>query len=201
MSVLLRRRETGSSGVPREARVSNPDPDELTVTIDDFDGDELSRHAWPVVSWPPSATAVPARGDRCLVVRSEIGRVWVVAAEWTGPALTWRPLELVTAVWEQYDRDRYPVGHAKSPNGWVALRGVVRAKEAIRAERALLARRLDAEFRPPTNRSFPSSVGGGLAGRISVRSDGEVIIGAVPPSGATLTDVWTLDGIGYWAED
>lgn len=63
-----------------EARVAHPAPDALTVVIDSF-GD---RDEWEVVSWPAAPDAVPASGDRCLVVMSEIGRPWVVAGDWTG---------------------------------------------------------------------------------------------------------------------
>ncbi|MDO8209291.1 hypothetical protein [Conexibacter sp. CPCC 206217] len=193
----LRRRETGSEPVAREARVSNPDPDELTVTIDDFDGDEPARHAWPVVGWPANATAVPARGDRCLVVMSEIGRAWVVAAEWTGTMPDWQNLTPASG-WAQDDATTSPVGCAKSADGWVTLRGVVRTTAAITRGQKLLE--LPRGSWPGTDRSFPASVGTALTGRITVKRTGDVVADVIP-SGTVRGDRWTLDGIGYWAED
>lgn len=195
----LRRRHPAAEPVAYEARVSNPDPDELTVTLDDFDGAELARHAWPVVSWPRSGAAVPARGDRCLVVMSEVGRAWVVAGEWSGEALSWKPLT-PAAKFAVDNGAQSPLGYARSPDGWVALRGLVRATDIPSQTNLIVTERLPTAFCPATFRSFPTAVGNGLGGRVTVRPNGEVVVGAVP-SGAARGDVWTLDGIGYWAED
>ncbi len=165
----------------QEARVSNPDPDELTVTIDGFDGDETTRHAWPVAAWPASDDAMPARGDRCLVVRSEIGRVWVVAGAWSGSAAPrWRRLDPASG-WRRSDDDS-PIGCARSAVGWVALRGLLTPTGAARGQLLL---RVPDGFRPGTVRSFPATVGAGLAARITVRPNGDVVVGAMPASGTT----------------
>lgn len=194
----LRRREAAAP-VAYEARVSNPDPDELTVTLDDFDGAELARHAWPVASWPRSGAAMPARGDRCLVVMSEIGRAWVVAGEWSGIAPIWTTLTPATN-WSVEGFSQSPLGYAKSSDGWVALRGLVKATAVPSQTNAMVTERLPPAFCPATFRSFPTAVGNGLAGRITVRPNGDVVVGAVPGAAAR-GDIWTLDGIGYWAED
>jgi hypothetical protein len=196
----LRRREAAAP-VAREARVSNPDPDELTVTIDDFDGSEMARHAWPVAAWPRGGGALPARGDRCLVVMSEIGRAWVVAAEWSGDPLTWRPLVLATARgWQAQDPVGFPLDYAKGTDGWVTLRGLARNSAAPTQGDDLLGTLLPEGFRPASRRTFPSFVTGGLLGRFTVTPDGHVVVGELP-RGLTGVNYWTLDGIGYWAEN
>ncbi|MDW5597658.1 hypothetical protein VSS74_25125 [Conexibacter stalactiti] len=196
----LRRRQPAAEPVAYEARVSNPDPDELTVTIDDFDGAELARHGWPVVSWPRSGAAVPARGDRCLVVMSEVGRAWVVAGEWTGPAQNWITLEPTSGSnWSAYNRAVNPVGYAKSSDGWVTLRGLLTPAATPGSGTDIPGMRLPPGFCPATRRSFPVAAGG-LVGRITVRPDGQLMVGESPSNPATPA-IWTLDGIGYWAED
>jgi hypothetical protein len=60
--------------------------------------------------------------------------------------------------------------------------------------------RLPDGFRPARRRSFPAAVGGGLAGRLTVRPDGALVVGELP-RGIADGALWTLDGIGYWAED
>lgn len=196
----LRHRQAAAGPVAYEARVSNPDPDELTVTIDDFDGAELARHAWPVAGWTRGGGAMPARGDRCLVVMSEIGRAWVVAGEWSGEALSWKPLEPTPGGnWNAYSRTLNPVGYAKSPDGWVALRGLLTPTATPGAEQDIPGMTLPTGFRPATRRSFPVAAGG-FVGRITVRPDGQLMVGESPSNPATPA-IWTLDGIGYWAED
>lgn len=196
MSAL--RRQPAGAPVALEARVSNPDPDGLTVMIDDFDGDLLARHAWEVVSWPRLAGAVPARGDRCLVVMSEIGRVWVVAGEWSGSP-HWRTLRFSDG-WSATDAATAPVGYAISPGGWVALRGVVsKTDRAPELNQRIFADPLPPGCRPLTVRVFPSVVKANFAARVRVSSDGFVTLGGIPP-GTAAGDSWTLDGIGYWAE-
>lgn len=181
-----------------EARVSNPDPNDLTVTIDEFDGHQLSRHAWPAVAWPVSPTATPARGDRCLVVTSEIGRVWIVAAEWTGAALEWTDLAL--RGWSAEDAGPRP-GYARSPTGWVTFRGVIRRTDGTPGSgEQLLADPLPEPVRPASRRSFPALLGRTAAAPVHVGAGGQLVTGTV--SAAAAEDaVVLLDGIGYWAED
>lgn len=195
----LRRRESVRP-VALEAIVSNPDPDGLTVTIDDFDGDQLTRHAWPAVSWPSSETAMPARGDRCLVVMSEIGRAWVVAGAWTGNALHWTRLDLKTD-WSAESPGPAP-GCAKSATGWVTLRGVLVKGSAATRDEELLVKALPEDCRPSSRRSFVASVGasGGSAARVHVRTDGQLAIGEILSPSSTGVLVM-LDGIGFYAED
>ncbi|MDO8187215.1 hypothetical protein Q5424_09365 [Conexibacter sp. JD483] len=198
MSALRRTLPTGRSvatPLALEARVSNPDPDELTVTIDDFDGSQLARHGWPVVSWPAAANALPARGDRCLVVKSEIGRVWVVAGDWSGAALKWRALTLGSS-WSAEASSPTPA-FAKSPTGWVMLRGLLTSSNPRGGQQ--LANALPDGFQPPTRRSFLAFAGGSVTARVDVLADGSVMTGPIssPPANAIVT----LDGIGYWAED
>lgn len=195
MSAL--RRTESARAAALEATVSNPDPDELTVTIEDFDGSQRARHAWPAVNWPRSATAVPARGDRCLVVMSEVGGAWVVAAEWTGE-LQWTDLS-PSSGWSAASEGPRP-GCATSPTGWVTLRGVVTTGAQPRTDDLLLAALLPEQARPAKRRSFAALIGGGVAALVHVHADGRLRIGAVPssaPAGATVT----LDGIAYQAED
>lgn len=66
-----------------EGRISNPDPQALTVTIDGFDDDLQQRHEWGPCVLMPRGHHTPARGDRCLVIMSDTGSPWVVA--WPGP--------------------------------------------------------------------------------------------------------------------
>jgi hypothetical protein len=181
-----------------EARVSNPDPAALTVTIDAFDGDALARDAWEVASWPRSGGAMPARGDRCLVVMSEIGRPWIVVGDWTGPP-AWQPLVL-TSNWITPLPRHFPPGYAKAPNGWVSLRGIVSHAGSVLQYEQLLREPLPAGCRPATNRSFHSTFNGEMARRIQVNPDGTVQTGEVPGTGLTRNGFWTLDDIGYWAE-
>jgi hypothetical protein len=193
----LRRRATAAPPA-LEAHVSNPDPSGLTVTIDDFDGDQLARHAWPAVAWPVGSTAVPARGDRCLVVKSEIGDVWVVAAEWTGDALAWEELT-PSADWSADSSGAAP-GGARTQGGRVTLRGIVTKAAAPQRGEPILAGRLPRGIRPVSERSFVALVGEGVAARVRVLADGRVLVGELPsqpPASATVT----LDGISYWVED
>lgn len=207
MSAL--RRQAPASPLALEARVSNPDPAALTVTIDAFDGDALARDAWEVASWPRSGGAMPARGDRCLVVMSEIGRPWVVVGDWTGPP-AWQRLAFIAA-WSDWNGGQLPSGYAKSPDGWVSLRGLVvfdssklpgadpRASPVPPAQyQQMLATPLPAGFRPATARTFVASVDG-LAGRVQVFPDGRIMNCEVP-AGTPWYAWWSLDGVGYWAE-
>lgn len=83
MSALSRRQQTTPFAL--EALVASPDPNALTITLDVFDGDQPgARHEWEVVWWAPLPDAVPRRGDRCLAILSDRGRVWVLAGAWTG---------------------------------------------------------------------------------------------------------------------
>lgn len=208
----LRRQATPAvaSGPALEARVSNPDPAALTVTIDSFDGDAPARHAWEVAAWPRTPGATPARGDRCLVVMSETGRPWVVVGDWSGPPEppVWRRPDFIAA-WSDWNNGAIPAGYAKSRDGWVSFRGLVvfssdrlpvppspAAPPAPYSQ--MLASPLPEGFRPATSRSFVSSVNG-LAGRIQVYSDGRIMNCEVP-AGAPADAWWQLDGIGYWAE-
>ncbi|ADB50172.1 hypothetical protein [Conexibacter woesei] len=208
MSAL--RRQRPQQPLALEARVSDPDPDALTVTIDDFDGDVLARHAWEVASWPRTPGAVPARGDRCLVVMSEIGRPWVVSGEWTGepePVVPrdWRSPEFVAGWTNHAAADpRFVAGYAQDLSGFTMLRGIVsRATDEWVADTPMLV--LPRGFRPSTRRMFITF---GYAGAVPVRMrvdalpDGEVrFINAGAAWARTVTNLVGLDGISYWAED
>jgi hypothetical protein len=200
----LRRQATPAvaSGPALEARVSNPDPAALTVTIDSFDGDAPARHAWEVASWPRAAKATPARGDRCLVVMSETGRPWVVVGDWSGPpeppAPVWTPLPFNTALWGEWDTTTFPSGYWKSPDGWVQFRGIARCKDVPVLWSQMFASGLPEGYRPATLHTFATSVNGG-AGRIQVYPNGTAI-SCEFPAGTPRDSYWTLDGIGYWAE-
>lgn len=196
MSAL--RRQPAASPLALEARVSDPDPAALTVTIDAFDGDALARHAWEVASWPRTGGATPARGDRCLVVMSEIGRPWVVVGDWTGPP-AWRTLTLAVN-WSELNGSAFPIGYAKSPDGWVSLRGIVRHRDRAGQYEAMLREALPAGFRPASSRTFHATFNGEMARRIQVNPDGTMLTGEAPGAGYTLGGFWTLDDIGYWAE-
>lgn len=197
----LRRRESVRP-VALEAIVSNPDPDELTVTIEDFDGDQLARHAWPAVSWPSSGTAMPARGDRCLVVMSEIGRAWVVAGEWTGEALSWTTLRLATG-WSSDSSGLAPrptPAYARTATGKIVLRGAIVKTSPPARDETLLEDPLPRAFWPESRRSFVALIGGGLAALVHALPNGQLAVGETPSSSPGPAIV-TLDGISYWAED
>lgn len=49
--------------------------DQLEVRLKRFDG---GRTRFTMQGWTPRGTSLPVRGDRCLVVQSNLGRYWCV---------------------------------------------------------------------------------------------------------------------------
>ncbi len=53
--------------------IANPDPDGLTVLLDDLDAGLSHRHEWGPCSFTSRGRSLPARGDRCIVGFDETG--------------------------------------------------------------------------------------------------------------------------------
>lgn len=73
--------------VVREGTIAHDDPLALTVLLDSFDGDQLQRQEHGPCRWSPRGHLTPRRGDRCLVVDSEIVIWWDGGVP--GPPVDW----------------------------------------------------------------------------------------------------------------
>jgi hypothetical protein len=194
-----------------EGTIANPDPEELTVLLDGFDGDRQVREEWAVYGINPRGHLLPARGDRCVVAQTDHRRYVVV---WWDGAIpdpppgpfepNWQAPTFASGwtYWSATDPTFPRAGWEKAPDGTVRLRGIVhRTVSAWTPPQVMFT--LPAGVRPGGRLVF-STVGyaNGARGdcRVEVYANGNVELFASPGTWGGSVNLVGLDGISFWAE-